>query len=172
MIHKARQRTCPCVNLTELESLQSILGVLAALIAPALLISACGTFILSTSTRLARNVDQMREFGMRLRTCDSSKEGVEGRAFLTRQLERMYRRVQLQQRALFLFYCAAVLFVACSLALGFEAFTHVLPNWLPVMFGLMGVVFLLAACWLLLSDTRWLVAGMREEIDTLMGEDE
>lgn len=152
------------VHLVELQSLSSILGVLTALIAPALLISACGTFILSTSTRLARNVDQMREFAMRLRAGDASVGGAEGRQFLERQLERMFHRVRQQQRALSLYYWAAVLFVTCSLALGTEALLQFLPNWLPVVLGLSGVVVLLVACSLLLAETRSLVAGMSEEM--------
>jgi hypothetical protein len=162
--------TCACVHVIELRSLSSILGVLTALIAPALLISACATFIISTSARLARNVDQMRELAMRLRNCDHTGSGTDQRKFLHRQLERMFRRVRQQQRALALFYWAAVLFVTCSLALGTEAFTQVLPNWLPVMLGLTGVVMLLVACSLLLAETRLLVAGMTEEMQAIVEE--
>src|SRR5262252_5485580 len=37
--------------------------LLSAMITPAVLISACGTLILSTSTRLARIMDRVRELG-------------------------------------------------------------------------------------------------------------
>src|SRR5690606_10262293 len=121
----------PGVHLVELQSLSSILGVLTALIAPALLISASATFILSTVTRLVRNVDQMRALAQRLRRPEPIEPAA--RAFLEAQLARTLQRVNLQQRALALFYAAAVIFVACSLALGMEALTQALPNWLPVV---------------------------------------
>ncbi len=44
----------------ELNSLSGALAVLTAMITPALLLSACGTFILSTSVRLGRVVDRIR----------------------------------------------------------------------------------------------------------------
>ena len=43
-----------------METLSSALAVLTAMITPAVLISACGALILSTSTRLGRVVDRVR----------------------------------------------------------------------------------------------------------------
>jgi hypothetical protein len=48
--------------------ISAALGVLGAMITPAVLISACGTLIFSTSTRLAlRSVNSEMEFILRLR---------------------------------------------------------------------------------------------------------
>jgi hypothetical protein len=44
----------------QMEELSSAVSVLTAMITPAVLISACGALILSTSTRLGRVVDRVR----------------------------------------------------------------------------------------------------------------
>ena len=155
--------------LIELRSLSSVLGVLTALIAPALLISASGTLITSTVQRLMSNTERFRLLAQKLRRLEG-KGGAPSaprRARLESQLEWTYRRVLLQQRALTLFYAAAVFFVACSFALGLEAVTALLPAWLPVFLGLFGVLILLVACALLLVETHRLVSGMREERSAL-----
>ena len=46
--------------LTRLEAPQNALAILTAMITPAVLISACGALIFSTSTRLGRVVDRVR----------------------------------------------------------------------------------------------------------------
>lgn len=157
------------MHLVELRSLTSVLGVLTALIAPALLISASGSLITSTSHRLAGNTERFRHLAERLQRIEerNDERTLARRRHLEAQLDWTYRRVLLQQRALTLFYSAAVFFVACSFALGVEAVTRELPNWMPVLLGLAGVLILLVACALLLVEARRLVAGMRQEMAAL-----
>jgi len=65
------------------------LGVLTAMITPALLISACGTLILSTSNRLARIVDRVRTLSRDLERLWADQEkpfAEERRAEVERQL--------------------------------------------------------------------------------------
>ncbi len=59
-----------------MEPLSSALSVLTAMITPAVLISACGTMILSTSTRLGRVVDRVRALSDRLEELANSKPDV------------------------------------------------------------------------------------------------
>jgi hypothetical protein len=157
------------MQLVELSSLSAVLGVLTALIAPALLISACGNLITSTTHRLISNTERFRTLAVRIRRLDGQKglPSMAERRELDAQLDWTYRRVLIQQRALTLFYTAAVFFVACSFALGLEAVTRALPSWLPVFLGLFGVLVLLVAVALLLVETHRLVAGMREELSAL-----
>jgi hypothetical protein len=51
----------------DLSTLPSVLGVLTALIAPALLITASASFVLSTSGRLANNMTRARAVAETLR---------------------------------------------------------------------------------------------------------
>src|SRR5215510_2000298 len=52
------------------------LTLLSAMITPAVLISACGTLIFSTSNRLGRIVDRVRELGGLLQQLAGSEDGV------------------------------------------------------------------------------------------------
>ena len=49
-----------------MQDLPTALSLLTAMITPAVLISACGTLIFSTSARLARIVDRVRELSQQI----------------------------------------------------------------------------------------------------------
>lgn len=154
------------------QSLSSILGIFTALIAPALLISACGTFILSTSNRLTRVVDRVRQLSDRVERLGTVDEGLALREERQRtfgdQLHLMSQRARLLQRALQLLYTASGIFVSSSLALGLEASTGALPNWLPVLLALLGALVLLAACVSLVLEARRQAASMSHEMGFLV----
>src|SRR5882762_8280998 len=77
----------------DMESVTSSLTVLTAMITPAVLISASGTMILSTSTRLGRVVDRVRSLSDRLEEysrADQQTEFLEERrAMLYDQLDKL-----------------------------------------------------------------------------------
>ncbi|MCI0571620.1 MAG: DUF2721 domain-containing protein [Myxococcaceae bacterium] len=147
------------------------LAVLTAMITPALLISACGTFILSTSNRLARIIDRVRRLsdGMEALVRDRGRLELldERRRMLQAQLATHSRRAHLLQRSLMLFYVAAGVFVASSVALGVEALTGVPPAWVPVTLALLGAVVLFASCATLIVEARLQVHGLSGEMTFL-----
>jgi hypothetical protein len=153
----------------ELKTLSSVLGVLTSLIAPAVLISACGSLIQSTTARLLHNSERVRVLAAAMRRLE--REGLvpdlERHQRLEKNLRWIYRRVRAEQKALVMFYSAAASFVGCSLALGLEALWRQLPNWLPVVLGLLGVLQLLVACGLLLVESHYLVLDMQGEREGL-----
>jgi hypothetical protein len=155
----------------DFRSLTSILGVFTALIAPALLISACGTFILSTSNRLTRVVDRVRQLSDRIEGLAAGQRELplhlERQQTFGAQLHLMSERARLLQQALKLLYTASGIFVSSSLALGLEASTGLLPNWLPVVIAIAGALVLLSACVCLILEARRQAAGMRHEMDFL-----
>src|SRR5918994_1485592 len=102
-----------------MEPLSSALAVLTAMITPAVLISACGALILSTSTRLGRVVDRVRllinDFeGMMMKTQD--EDGLElfeeRRAVIFNQLDKLTTRTRLLQKSMRVFYLSLGVFVA------------------------------------------------------------
>ncbi|HBB94394.1 MAG TPA: hypothetical protein DC054_03295 [Blastocatellia bacterium] len=109
-----------------MDALTSSLAVLTAMITPAVLISASGTMILSTSTRLGRIVDRVRLLSDRLRHLGDANEDAEfleeERAMLYDQLDKLTSRSRLLQRSLTTFYLAVGVFVATSVAIGVVAF--------------------------------------------------
>jgi len=89
-----------------MDGLSSSLAVLTAMITPAVLISASGTMILSSSTRLGRVVDRTRSLSDRLQEVSSGDANTEffeeRRAMLYDQLDKLTSRSRLLQRALWM----------------------------------------------------------------------
>src|SRR5713226_9243478 len=123
-------------NLSLMDGLTSSLAVLTAMITPAVLISASGTMILSTSTRLGRVVDRVRSLSDRFQQLADSGSTAEffeeQRAMLYDQLDKLTSRSRLLQRALTTFYLAVGVFVATSVAIGVVAFSGARGAWVPV----------------------------------------
>src|SRR5437763_14980038 len=90
------------------EGLSSVLAVLTAMITPAVLISACGSLILSTSTRLGRVVDRVRELSDRFEELAHVEEELalaeERRAVIFDQLDKLTSRSRILQRSMTVFY--------------------------------------------------------------------
>ncbi|HYY56237.1 MAG TPA: DUF2721 domain-containing protein, partial [Pyrinomonadaceae bacterium] len=105
-----------------MEGLSSALAVLTAMITPAVLISACGTMILSTSTRLGRVVDRVRQLSDKLEELAHAKSEVElyeeRRTVIFSQLDKLTSRARLLQRCMTVFYMALGIFVSTSVAIG------------------------------------------------------
>ena len=146
------------------------------MITPAVLISASGTMILSTSTRLGRVVDRVRELSDRMRQLageDLSIEFLEEeRAMLYDQLDKLTSRSRLLQRALTSFYLAVGVFVASSVAIGGVAFfsargllTGSPGAWAPVVMGLVGALFLFYGSMLAIFEARLALRATHAEMD-------
>ena len=158
-----------------MDALTASLGVLTAMITPAVLISASGTMILSTSTRLGRVVDRVRLLLDRLRELSASDEKPEffeeERAMLYDQLDKLTSRSRLLQRALTSFYLAVGVFVATSAAIGLVAFfaargfSGARGAWIPVLMGLIGAVFLFYGSMLSVFEARLALSTTHAEMD-------
>jgi hypothetical protein len=78
------------------------IAVLTAMITPAVLISACGSMILSTSSRLGRVVDRVRTLSDRLEEmADRNERGevtTERQAAIFQQLDKLTSRARLLLR--------------------------------------------------------------------------
>src|SRR5262245_58819864 len=115
--------------------------VLAAMITPAVLISASGTLVLSTSNRLGRVVDRIRKLTTEAEGLPdhvSSEDEVEKRALIADQVGWLTKRLWLLQRTVIVFYSAIGLLVASSLSVGLSTATNGGLGWVPVGFGLLG----------------------------------
>src|SRR5258707_2790734 len=148
-------------------SLPSALTVLTSMITPALLISAVGTFILSTSNRLGRVVDRLRAIADKLDELmhpNCKVELVEERkAMLVGQLAQLSKRSDLLQRTLTVLDMAAGAFVASSVAIGVVPVFSSTLTWIPVALGLLGACFLFYGSVRLLFEARLAVASLRAE---------
>jgi len=153
----------------QMDGLSSSLAVLTAMITPAVLISASGTMILSTSTRLGRVVDRVRSLSDRFQQLADSGSTAEffeeQRAMLYDQLDKLTSRSRLLQRALTTFYLAVGVFVATSVAIGVVAFSGARGAWVPVATGLIGACFLFYGSMLLVFEARLALSTTHAEMD-------
>ena len=147
----------------------SSVAVLTAMITPAVLISASGTMILSTSTRLGRVVDRVRSLSDRLQALsdDDAKDDLleEKRVMIFNQLDKLTSRSRLLQRALTTFYLAVGVFVATSVAIGVASFFSARFAFIPVVFGLVGAFFLFYGSMLAVFEARLALSTTHAEMD-------
>lgn len=160
----------PELQLIPLNTLTSALNILAAMITPALLISATGTYILSTTGRLGRVVDRMRlvsekvEFLSISETAEMRGERIQD---YQDQMRRLRARLGLLQNALTMLYLAASTFVLTSVAIGLVALVSIKLYWTPVAMGISGALMLLVASLFLILEARHAVRDLQLESDFL-----
>jgi hypothetical protein len=153
-----------------MEAFSSALAVLTAMITPAVLISACGALILSTSTRLGRVTDRVRLLIDRFEEMTHGDESVEmfeeRRAVTFNQLDKLTSRARLLQRSMTVFYLALGVFVATSVAIGLVAAVgRVGYSWIPVVLGLVGSLGLFYGSVLLIYEAQLALASLNAEMD-------
>ena len=156
------------------DPLSSSVDVLTSMITPAVLISASGTLILSTSTRLGRVVDRVRDLSDRFEEL-AKQEGQDGQDALTRkkmemifdQLKSLTKRARVLQRTLTTFYLAVGIFVATSVTIGFVSITNTRYGWLPAALGILGSCLLFYGSLLLITEARIALGANYREMNFL-----
>jgi len=144
--------------------------VLGAMITPAVLISASGTLVLSTSNRLTRVVDRVRALASeaeRMRKEKAAPEAEERRQLIASQLPVLSKRALLLRSALEALYAAIGFLVATSIAVGISAALGWAYGWVPVSTGLFGATALLWGSLLLVREARLAVGSTLQEMEFL-----
>lgn len=142
--------------------------VLTAMITPAVLISASGTLVLSTSNRLGRVVDRIRKLTTEAEALpddEATGDGAEKRALIADQVGWLTLRLRLLQRTIITLYAAVGLLVGSSLTVGLSGVTKGALGWVPVGFGLLGALALMVAAGMLVQEARFAVRGTLNELD-------
>lgn len=150
-----------------LEALNSS-RILTSMITPAVLISACGTLIFSTSARLGRIFDRVNVMKGEVEAIITGtiSHPEERMKHLHGQIELQRRRAMLIQKAMVALYTATLLFVASSLAIAVTvAFDSSEQAWIPTLIALGGGLFLFAASALLLYESRFNLRFVHRSID-------
>jgi len=145
------------------------------MITPAVLISACGALILSTSVRLGRVVDRVRALSDRFEEL-AHKDAAdivlyEERLELTfTQLDWLTTRARHLQRAMTAFYLALGLFVATTVTIGFVGITAPLVGQfygVPVVLGMIGAGLLFVGTVLLGFEATLALRSIHSEMNFL-----
>lgn len=144
--------------------------VLGAMITPALLISASGTLVLSTSNRLSRVVDRVRVLAKdaeHLAAGDAAAAGAaqaDKRALITSQLRSLAQRAMILRSALAALYTAVGFLVATSIGVGLLTSLHVSAGWVAIGLAMMGACALLWGSVQLVREGRMALSSTLEEM--------
>lgn len=151
-------------------ALNSTIEFLTAMVTPTLLISATGSLVLSTSTRLGRVVDRVRELEKRLSELimeeDTTKiplyeKRLDTIVFL---LDKVTTRSRILQKAMSAFYYGLGCFILTSVTIALAAF-FTTYRWIPIPVGIIGIFFLFLGSILMLRETRMATATINAEMD-------
>ncbi len=151
-------------------ALSSTIEFLTAMITPALLISATGSLVLSTSTRLGRVIDRVRILEDRLADLITTKDKSEVLLYSRRLevvidlLDKVTSRSRLLQRAMVVFYWGLGIFVLTSVSIGLVGIFSVY-RWIPIPVGLIGILFLFYGSVLMMLEARMATATINAEMD-------
>lgn len=151
-------------------ALNSTIEFLTAMVTPTLLISATGSLVLSTSTRLGRVVDRARELEKRL----SELIVVEDKTTIplyekrldtvVKLLDKVTSRSRILQRALSAFYYGLGFFILTSVTIAIAAF-FTTYRWIPIPVGIVGIMYLFWGSMQMLRETRLATATINAEMD-------
>jgi hypothetical protein len=144
------------------------------MITPAVLISAGGTLVLSTSNRLSRVVDRVRTLASdveRLRSAPESSAPVVPATHLANRKRLISSQLRdLSQRAIWLraaiasLYVAIAFLIATSIGVGIFTALGLDYAWLPITLGMAGTGCLLWATGLLVREARLAISSTFEEM--------
>jgi Protein of unknown function (DUF2721) len=141
---------------------------LSAMITPALFMTANGSLIISTSNRMSRIVDRIRQLN---HDADELCRGATKLDFIDDRLEhisvqlnRMMTRSDLIRLALTLLYLAMAMYVGTSLTMAVDALIGGYFVAVPTTLAIVGVSLMLAACVQLTREARVALRNNRLEI--------
>lgn len=152
-----------------MSSLADTLTILSAMFTPAVLVSACGSLILTTSQRLSRSIDRQREVAQQLRHHTRHAPDLAEQAHLKLQLSFAARRARLLQQAMTVLHLTLGVFIASILSIGVFELTHSAATGLISALSVLGAGLLLYASLLLIRESRLAVADVAEETAYLLG---
>ena len=137
--------------------------ILGSMLAPALLIAATGSLLISANNRLARVVDRLRSLLGQWEALPAPQ-----RAVLEVQIRRHRARATHVLRACVLLYASLGCFVGTSLALATDALVGFRMGALPTAMAVLGVLFLLAASIAMWREVSLAVKSFDLELDHSM----
>ena len=158
------------IDLVNPDALNSTIEFLTAMVTPALLISATGSLVLSTSTRLERVIDRVRDLETRLGELIYVEDKTEVPLYDKRVevivdlLDKVTSRSRILQRAMGAFYYGLMFFVLTSVTIAVAAIFNTYRG-LPIPIGIIGIMFIFYGSVLMLLETRMATATVNAEMD-------
>lgn len=125
--------------------------VLAAMLTPALFMTASGTLLTNANNRLARISDRLR----------AEADGTDTPQQRAERLAMLQKRAVVILHAIRMLQLAIAMFVATSLAIAADAVAHLEMPWLPTGMALIGVALLLGGTLAMWREANLAVASLR-----------
>lgn len=146
--------------------------ILGAVITPAVLISAAGLLVLSTSNRISRVVDRIRFLvgqteQLQRESGNDAEESSRKRRNITEQMETMSSRALLLRSALTAFYVAIGFFVGTSIAIGTVAVLEMTHSWIPIIPAFIGIFILLFGSIQLIREAHLAFGLLLREVQSM-----
>lgn len=152
---------------SEMKEVSLAVGVLSAMITPAILILATGSLLATTSNRLMRVIDRVRELSAEIRNLVQGSAlddlGRSRRELLFVLLRSATTRARMLQRSLTWLSLAIGSFILTSIVIGVLSLTHYDVGWVALLFGFIGSVLLLAASVIMILESRIALTSIRAE---------
>ena len=151
-------------------ALNSTIEFLTAMVTPALLISATGSLVLSTSTRLGRVIDRARQLEDRISALIYAENKDDIPLYDVRVetiidlLDKVTSRSRILQRAMVAFYYGLGFFILTSVVIAIAGLFNVVRS-LPIPIGVVGIMFLFYGSILMLREARMATATVNTEMD-------
>ena len=151
-------------------ALNSTIEFLTAMITPALLISATGSLVLSTSTRLGRVIDRARELESRLSELITAEDKNDIPLYdkrldtVVNLLDKVTTRARILQRAMVAFYYGLGFFILTSVTIAVVGLFNIY-RWMPIPVGIVGIMFLFYGSIQMMRETRMATATINAEMD-------
>ena len=154
-----------------INKLSQTLTILSSMIAPVILILACGSLITITSQRLnlvvercRALIDQLKELVRKSDTSPSETTATETKLLLF-LMDKATQRTRLLQQALTTLYLSLGVFIATSLSLGILDIVNSRRTWLPVLLSMLGAIMLFYTSVLLITESRIARQAINREMD-------
>ena len=153
-----------------MSTLSGTLTILSAMFTPAVLVSACGSLILTTSQRLSRSLDRQREVAGLLRqnrrqTASPTKPDPDPaeHTYLTMQLSFAARRARLLQQTMTSLHLTLGIFVGSIFTIGIFELFNSSAAWIIALLSVLGALLLLYASVLLIRESSLARRDVQEE---------
>lgn len=144
---------------------QNLLGLIQAMVTPAVMISACGLLLLTLTNKLGRIIDRIRVLNAEGRATGPEEDPVR-RLSIKNQIDQLVRRAVLLRDACGLLFLAVTVFVVTSLCVGLSGFGLVFEV-LMLVFFVVGLVIVVWAGILAYMEIRASHSVVLEEIREL-----
>lgn len=152
--------------------ISAAVAALSAMLTPALLILATGSILGTTSGRLGRVIDRVRQLASRLEALGESPGddalAEERRRHIEFLMNNAASRTRVLQRAMAWLYLSVAGFVMTSVAIGILELSGIDLGWLALLLGLVSAALLLGASFLLLRESRIALVSVGEEMDFVL----